>query len=82
MRNLLNNNYGSIVPLVTFFLVLLIVGILGGIFINILSPIAVLDSNMDTLMWRAYIFCFVIVFIVVTSWLIMKGQKSGYTGGI
>ena len=82
MRSILTNNHGSIAPLITYILVLFVVGILGGIFINILSPIAVLDSNMDTLMWRAFLFCFIIVFVVVTSWLIMKGQKSGYTGGV
>jgi len=73
--NLKSNNYGSISPLITYFAVIGICGLLHGIFHVIIEAVASTDSSMNSLMWRAWIFTVVVILIVASSWLLMQAQK-------
>ena len=73
--NLKSNNYGSIAPLITYFAVLGICGLLHGVFTVFVEAVASTDSSMNTLMWQAWIFCIVVILIVASGWLLMKAQK-------
>lgn len=69
------NNYGSIAPLITYFAVIGICGVLHGIFSVIIEAVSSTGSSMNTLMWQAWIFTVVVILIVASGWLLMKAQK-------
>lgn len=78
MKNIITDNMASVAPLLLFFLVLGIIGLLYGIFDTIMNVVINTDTTMNLLMGRAWAFCIVIIFIILISWLLMRGQKSEY----
>jgi len=69
---------GNINPLITFFLVIVIFGLIYGIFNIMMTAVMNVDNTMGLMMWRAWIILTVIVFIVMVAWLLQQGQKSKY----
>lgn len=76
MRKL--DNHAGIAPLITFLLVIFIFGLIWGIFDIMMKAVYTVDNTMGLMMWRAWIILGVIVFIVMTAWLLKEGQKSKY----
>jgi len=68
----------SIAPLITFLLVIFIFGLMWGIFDIMMRAVYNVDNTMGLMMWRAWVILGVIVFIVMTAWLLKEGQKTKY----
>lgn len=81
MKNIIKDKVASVAPLLLFFLIIGIIGLLYGIFDVLMHAVKDTSTTMNLLMWRAWIFCIVIIFIVMVSWLLMKAQKSEYSPG-
>jgi high-affinity Fe2+/Pb2+ permease len=81
MKTIQDNNIAGIAPLLIFFLIIAIAGLLVGIFDAIMAPVMNQNNTMNLLMSRAWWFLIVIIFIVVVSWLLHKAQKSQFPGG-
>lgn len=75
MRKL--NDNGSIVPLVVFFLVIGIAGLLIGILSVIVGAVSNSDNNINSLFTTLWAAIAVIVLIVIGYWTMVKGQRSG-----
>jgi len=75
MLSLIKNDNASIGPPLKFLAIVIIMGTVHAILTLMISAVLVLDSNMDLLMWRAWLFCIIILLIVGISWLFMAAQK-------
>ena len=79
MKKIIQNEIASIAPLLKFFLVLGFIGLLYGIFDVMMVAVMDTSNTMNLLMWRAWIFCIVVIFLVMIGWLLMRSQKTGYS---
>ena len=82
MKKLIENDIGSIAPLIKFFLVIIIWGVLYSVFHVIMSSVMDVSTNMNLLMWRFWVVSLIVVLIVDISRLFMTAQKTQfYYGG-
>jgi cell division protein FtsX len=73
------DNSGSIAPLLIFFLIIIMLGLLYGIFDNIIvavEPVVSERTDMDNIMIGAWGFLLLIILIIIIGWLLMKAQKE------
>jgi 1,4-dihydroxy-2-naphthoate octaprenyltransferase len=93
MRQL--NKYASIAPIIIFFIVILLIGLLHGIFSIMMDAAEGIDdpaidvgggttvdvnAGMNTLMSNVWLLVLVIVLIIGVSWLLLTAQKERYGG--
>ena len=81
MKNIITDKIASVAPLLLFFLIVGIIGLLYGIFDVFINAVRNSDTTMNLLMSRAWWFTIVIIFLVLISWLLMKAQKTEYYPG-
>ena len=81
MKKITTNQVASVAPLLIFFLVVGIIGLLYGIFNIMMEAVMDTSTTMNLLMWRAWVVCIVIILIVMISWLLMSAQKTEYLPG-
>ena len=81
MKKITIDQIASVAPLLIFLLVLGIIGLLYGIFNIMMESVMDTSTNMNLLMWRAWVICIVIILIIMVSWLLMRAQKSEYMYG-
>jgi hypothetical protein len=77
MKSLTSDIVASASPVILFVVLLIFLGIIYGIFYYFIGETATIESTMDLLMWRAYVITIVIMFVGLSGWLIMRGQKKG-----
>jgi H+/Cl- antiporter ClcA len=91
LKKLKKDNNGSFVPLLVFFIVVIVIGLLCGIFGYIIDTVKNVKTLMDekgyndgmnNIMSKAWFFLPVIVFIVCVSWLLIRSQKQNFMGGV
>lgn len=90
------DTHGSIVPVVIFFVVLLLIGLLHGVFTYMIDAsqtmpdievdvgggnIINVNTGMNTIMGYAWALLVIIVLVVAVSWLLMTAQKERWGGG-
>lgn len=76
MKSFLKNSYGSIAPVIIFIIVIVIVGLLFGVFGLIITPIATDITAMDRIMSMAWPGAILFIVIFSISWLFMRAQKQ------
>lgn len=77
MKSLIKDEIASISPVIIFIVLILLMGIIYGVFYYFIWEAATIESTMDLLMWRGYVITIVIMFVGLSGWLIMRGQKKG-----
>lgn len=81
MKKLIKDKQGSIVPIVVFFAIIIIWGLLWVIFDPIMSAVSDTSSDMNQIMAWAWTGSLVIVLLVDIAWLFMDAQKTRFTRG-
>jgi 1,4-dihydroxy-2-naphthoate octaprenyltransferase len=91
------DKHASIAPIIIFFIVIILIGLLHGIFSIMMDAAEGIDdpaidvgggvtvdvnSGMNTLMSNAWLLVLVIVLIIGVSWLLLTAQKERYGGGL
>ena len=89
------NSQGSIVPLAIFIIIIILIGLLHGVFSYMMDAAESIDdpaidvgggtmvevnTGMNTLMSNAWVFLVIIIRIVGISWLLIMAQMERYAG--
>ena len=89
------NNQGRIVPLAIFIIIIILIGLLHGVFSYMMDAAESIEepaidvgggtmvnvnTGMNTLMSNAWVFLVIIVLLVGVSWLLIMAQKERYGG--
>ncbi len=76
MLNIVRNREGSVSPLITGFVLILMLGLLFGMAGIILAPAVTTSLNIDWLMWNIFLALPIIGLFIIGSWVIVKAQRS------
>ena len=76
LKRILDDDRGSIAPLISFLLLIIILGLAFGVASAILSPLVTTTLSIDWLMFNMFLAAPVFVLFISGSWLLVKAQRS------